>query len=490
MTTPAVFSPGINISMTPGVVPQTPPTETGTAFVVGVTEMGRVDRPVRITSLLEYITYFGARVAYGILYDWLDAFFNEAGGGQVYVMRVVGPAGTVDTVTFDDSTSAASIEVQSVGPGSTGFEAAIVSGQSPDSFQIQVTNLPDGGTLQSTDLLTVAEAVSWGSAQRLINVVALGANPPANNVLVALTGGADDRSNITDEERTDALDLIPDTLGPGQVAIPGATTETCWVALYNHAALNNRFALPDAPDTNSIDSLIGYAVAIQADSGVITNAVEDGLFLTDWQTIPGLTPQSTRAVPPSAIVAALIARSDKATGNPNLAAAGANGQVQYATGKTQPTDWSLAQITKLVASGVNPFRYVYGGLRFYGFSTLAFAATDPVFSMGSASRLRMAIYDQGRKIGESVLMDQIDGQGHEQAKYGGRITAMLLAYYAMDAIFGATGPDAYIVDVGADVNTPASIANRELHAAVGIRPSPFAQMVFFQLAAYTVAQPV
>ena len=57
-------------------------------------------------------------------------------------------------------------------------------------------------------------------------------------------------------------------------------------------------------------------------------------------------------------------------------------------------------------------------------------------------------------------MEHGDGQGREAAKYNGMISGRLLSYYQMGALYGATSSDAYIINTGADVNTPNSIANR------------------------------
>ena len=482
-------TPGVNVINRGTVTPQNGTTTTDTAFIVIESAQGRIDQPVLINSLTQFILNFGARVSYSIGYDWLDAFFNEAGGGNVYVMRVVGAGATLDSHTFNDASAAASITVNSIGPAVSGLSVAVTAGISAGSYRLVVTGLPDGSTLTSYDLYTVTDAVNWGANQLLIRVVSAGVNPPAVVAATALTGGADAHAAITDAERITALDAIPIGLGVGQVCIPGATTELVQAALLNFAQSTNRFALLDTTDSASTSALIALAAAAQTDATISAGALENGMMLCDWQIIPGLVPNTTRTVPPSAIVAALIARLDRASGNPNLAAAGANGLVQYALGKTQP-DWTDAQTNLLVQSGVNPFRIVYGSERFYGFRTLTNPVTDPVLVMASASRLIMAIKDQGYRIGQSILMDQIDGLGHEASKYGSRIAAVLAAYYAMDALYGATASDAYIVDTGPDVNTPTTIANRELHAAVGIVPAPFAETVFFELATYSVAQPV
>lgn len=484
-------TPGVNLLTIGSVTSQTPPASTDTVFIVAATQQGRIDQPVLITSMNQFILNFGARESWSYAYDWCDAFFNEANGGKVYIQRVVGGSATLDAVSFQDSSSSASITINSIGPAISGLSASIISGVASGSYNIVITGMPDGSTLQSPDLFTETDAVNWAANTTLIRIVASGTNPPANHAAIALSGGADNHSALTDTERVTAMALIPWGLGPGQIACPGSTTEVVWSGLLDHALANNRFALLDAADTASQSTLTTAAAAAQADSSINNGGLGAGMIVADWQIIPGIVSNTTRTVPPSAIVAALIARSDRQSSpsNPNLAAAGPNGEVQYALGKTQ-VDWTDAQTTALVAAGVNPFRYVFNGERFFGFRTLLNPTTNPVLIMGNAVRLIMAIKYNGYLIGQDQLFAQIDGQMHRAQTYANMVSAMLLVYYQMGALFGATSGDAYSVDAGADVNTPASIAGRNLIVAVGVIPSPDAETVFFEVASYSVTQTV
>lgn len=482
-------TPGVNLLTIGAVTPQNPPANTDTVFLIDATAQGRVDKPVLITSMNQFILNFGARQSWSYAYDWCDAFFNEANGGQVYIMRVVGASAALDTVNFADSSAGASITINSIGPAASGLSAAIISGVLSGSYNIVITGMPDGSTLQSPDLFTETDAVNWALNTTLIRVVAAGTNPPANHAAVALSGGSDNHAGITDTLRVTAMALVPWGLGPGQVVCPGHATEAVWAGLLNHALNNNRFALLDSVDTASQSTLTTTSAAAQADNTINSGGLGSGLVLADWQIIPGITPGTTRTVPPSAIVAGFIARNDRSFGNPNIAAAGPNGIANYALGKTQ-VDWTDAQTTALVAAGVNPFRYVFNTERFYGFRTLLNPTLNPVLVMGQAVRLIMAIKYQGYLIGQDQLFAQIDGNQHRQQTYANMVSSMLLGYYQMGALYGAVPGAAYSVDAGADVNTPASIAGRNLIVAVGVVPSPDAETVFFEVASYSTTQTV
>src|SRR4051812_10080274 len=93
--------PGVDVALldTPGAV--SVESDTGTLFATGITERGPVV-PKLLTSLNDYVTVYGARVTYGIVYDSLDEFFRE-GGARAYIGRVVGPGATTGFLNLLDA---------------------------------------------------------------------------------------------------------------------------------------------------------------------------------------------------------------------------------------------------------------------------------------------------------------------------------------------------------------------------------------------------
>lgn len=497
MSPQTVITPGVNNINRQSVAGSGVPTDTGILFMGAMTAIGRTDQPVLLRSVQDYIANFGPRVSYGYGYDAVDAFTSEAGGASIYLIRAVGPAATKDTHTFNDGTAAPSLAVDSIGEGASGLSAAITAGSTGNvatSFVITVTGTPTGVPLVSPDLTNQTDAINWALTTPLIRVRNLGGANPVAIAAQALAGGNDDRANVTDTVRTQQLAKIGKNLGPGQVCWPGATTETALVALANHAFTNNRFALGDLADTNNDATLRAAAATFQAD-GTLTDptAVECIGLCAGWHVIPGIVNGTTRTVPPCVPVAAILTRNDRLTRNQNLAPSGSNGRIFYSIGLTQP-EWTDAQTMALVLAGVMPFRTIPGlGLELYGARTPANPNTDPVFVMVGASRLRMAIYAKGDAIGYNHQSKQLDGRGLELAAYGGDLAAMLARYVNLGALFTDPSGDpttAYAVDVGPDVNTPVTLAARQMWAVLGIRPSPFAETVFLSLAAYPVTLPV
>ena len=88
----------------------------------------------------------------------------------------------------------------------------------------------------------------------------------------------------------------------------------------------------------------------------------------------------------------------------------------------------------------------------------------------------MSVAHEADAIGEHVLK-QIDGQGTLFAAFNADLKGMLLEHYNRGALYGATPEEAFSVNTGASINTPATIANGEVHAIIRLRTSPTAEWV-------------
>lgn len=463
-------------------------TRTGQAFIAGLSEKGPLGptKPTdAIHNMSDYTRIFGSRTNGTLLYDACDAAFRS-GVTDIFVSRAVGPAAAVDTHTFNDAGAAASIAVDTIGPWNSPLSVQVTAGVGAGTFRLVVhdTSILVGSDVVETsrDLLNPQDAVDWSSGSAYVRVRALGANAPAVVAATALAGGTDDRNNVTDTERGAALARFGKGLGVGQVLYPGGTTSVLHAALLNHAQTNNRFALLDTQDTAAAATLEAAAAADRADANKAVLAEDHGMLLGSWHTIPGVTLGTTRQVPSSPIVAGLMAASDARLGNPNAAAAGANGESQVTVALTQP-DWSDDDREAINNAGVNIFRNLYGGFRLYGYRTLAdeTSAESWAWENAGAARLRMAIQAEVEAYAEGFVFAQLDGRGQTVARFGGGLAGILQKYWALGALFGATAAEAYTVDTGPTVNTPDTLANNELHAVIGLRVSPFAELVYVEV---------
>lgn len=283
-------------------------------------------------------------------------------------------------------------------------------------------------------------------------------------------------ADAVDATLTAALLLFTRDLGPGQVSCPGRTTTTTHTILAVHAEANNRVAVGDAPNTATVATL----TALATPTGITANQERTAALFAPWVVVPGVS-AGTRTIPPSGIVAGLMAKNDSAGVTPNQPSAGQLGQSAYGLDASQA--YIDVDRTTLNANGINILKLVAGTVRVYGYRTLA----DPSVSLEanylqlSNARLYMRIQAELDAIGERFIFRQIDGQRLTINEYGGVLTGALLPYWQRGSLYGTNPEDAFRVDVGPNINTDATIANGDLRASIMLRMSPFAEEVFMDL---------
>jgi len=440
-------------------------------FVVGLCGKGPT-APTLVRGIIDFKNRFGDRVSYSILYDALDAYFRE-GGSRAYVARVVGPNAVTATFMLKDSLAANTLAVSANSPGDWGnnLRVAVLTGDQAGEFKLQISDATLGVLETSTSLVDKTAALAWAQtySQYVVLTDQASVNDPAVVAATPLAGGTDDRAAVADADWALALARFSKDFGAGQVSYPGRTTDTAHTDLNSHAAAYNRIALLDAPDSPVVATLTTSA------KNAAGNGRWAGMY-APWMRLPGLTPGTYRTIPPSAIVAGIIARNDGAGRNPNIAAAGANGAVRSAIGLSQPA-WIDSDRQTLNEANVNVIRTLGygGGITVYGDHTLAL--NDPVWMELPQSRLIMSIVADSVVIAESFEFAQIDGSGITIGTFGDTLATMLQGYYGVGALYGATPQDAYRVDVGPDINPPAQLQLGKMAAAMSVRVSPHAEVV-------------
>jgi hypothetical protein len=464
--------PGTDVTLldTPGTV--SIPTDTGTWFVAGLSDKGPT-KPVLILSLNQFINIFGQRQSYSVLYDCIEEFFRE-GGNRCYVSRVVGPGATVGTLNLLDSGAAVSLVVNADGPGAWSANYKVVVYTGTGGYGIQVQDL-NGNVIEDSGLLAdQASAIQWGNYSNYLTIT-LGAstNNPAAMAATALSAGNDDRTHITDTEWQNAINLFTKDLGPGQVSAPGQTTTTRHTQLVTHAAANNRVALLDLTDSNNSATLIGNIPAY-------SSSTRFAAAFAPWIVIPGVTSSSTRVIPPSPMIAGMIAANDLTLGV-DAASAGKNGVSDYAINLSQLA-WDDPTRATLNAAGVNVIRLMAGEVKNYGWRSLANPVTDASWLDFGNSRLFTGLSAELEDIAEEFVFENIDGQnGQTITDFHNALVAVLNTHFANGDLFGDSPDESFLVDTGPSVNTLQTIANLELHAAIQVRMSPFAEYVAIQI---------
>lgn len=469
--------PGTTVNTVDAPRRRVTPTNTATRFTVGITERGPIV-PTPVYSMADAVAKFGNRVTYGIVYDELAGFFGER-GSVAYVSRVVGPAATVATHTFNDAGATPSIRVDAANPGDWGarLTVQIAAGTAAGSFVVIV--FLDGVEVdRSTDLIDVPAAADWGAHSDWIRITALGAADPAVVAATALTGGTDDRAAITDAQWQAALDRFGRDLGPGQVSMPGRYSTVAQTALLTHARDRNRRARLDADPTASRSALVANAATLRA---LGTDLAKRGTLYARWGVAPGLTPGTTRLIPYSSIQAGMDARNDAA--NPvGTPVAGDNGTSLFLVDLApNGAAWTDADLEALANAGVTVARNFDGVIQTYDNVTLVDQVLDEKWLDESTGRLAMAITAQGGVIGDRHMWRLIDGQAFELTDFRNDLAAMLTRMWVDRELYGLTASDAFSVDVDTPINTTETIAARKLRAKIGFKPSRGARQVEIEI---------
>jgi len=481
MTTTLV-RPGVNTTIDDRPRPKLVPTDTGLSLWIGLTERGPVGTAHEVNSLAGYVPRFGGRAGNETMYDSVDAYFR-GGGSRLVISRVAGTAPVLATRTLNDRAGVPvptiRVDAESVGAWGNSLTVDIVNGVAANTFVIIVKR--DGTEVErSYELVSPADAVTWSAVSAFVRVVDLasGTAAPNNNPAVvanqALAGGTDDRANALDPQWNTALAAFTAAFGPGQVAAPGRTTQQMHRDIIVHCNnVQDRTPILDGPDTASVSTLDATMDAQRAGPGDESYA---GTFAPRI-IIPGLTRNTTRTVPASALVCAAIARADAAAGHANVAPIGDNGILSYALGVTQA--WSDADRQTLNETGLNvigdPFGI--GEITIYGWRTAADPAEQPEWLYLNWQRFRMQLRAEGQSIGKRFFGQTIDGAGRLLGRFKTAWSGRMKQLYDLGAVFGAAPAEAYRVNVDPPVNTVETAADFELNAEVTAKFSPFAEQV-------------
>jgi hypothetical protein len=439
--------------------------------------------PQVINSFAQFQKVYGGRGTYAaIISDSTERYFAE-GGSRLVFCRVFGATAKVAKAELENAGKSAKVlKIEAIGPGiwANTFKVVIAVVEAT-KYTITVQNAA-GEVLEISPAFSKnEEAASWSKNSSYITVTSLAAENPGA-ATAELLGGTDETAVTAANYETAAKKFSPE-YGPGQISFSGVTSTEAIEGLFKVAYEQKRRAIADAPRTATKAELLALAAAIRA----LGEKARPGFIEGDWQEESPLAGTvSPRWVPGSAYVAAKCAVIDS-LGNPNLPVAGKQATLG-SLGKS--SSFTEAEVEELYAAGINLCKIVNGQVRLYGNRTPVNPQSDPLHLQFSNLRLDMAIIWNALAIEESYMFSQLDGEGKDTAAYGAALSGMMLHYYAIGAVFGATPQQAYIVDTGTDVNTTASEAEGNLNGTIAVRRSPGADQVNLNLVRVQITQEV
>lgn len=470
--------PGVTIRERTQRLSRSLPTDTAVFFLAGIAEKGPNGTAVLVQSVADFERYFGPRQTYSSAWDMVDGFFQQ-GGNKMYFSRVFGPTPTTATVNLLDGAAAISLVVTASSPGVWGasLNIAVEAGDQAGEFKLRVTHDTDTTINDlSPSLVDTAAAVAWAETSDYIRL-ALGASAldPAVAAAAGLVGGTDDKENATDATWLAALNAFLLDLGPGQVAYVNRSTSTAHGQLLDHGLNFNRKALLDPTDVVSKATLLSAIATARA----LTNAKHGAMF-GPWPRLSALAPGGgVRPVPPSCLVAGRIAANEGQGMTPNQPAAGDRGVLDAAV--LLPVNFNDSDRNELNEAGFNVISSMNSVIKVYGWRTALNKTSNPLHWQFGNQRLYMAIAAKANAIAEKFVLREIDGRGLIFKDLQGQLIAMLIPYFEAGSLYGETPEDAFFVDVGGQINTPLTIADGEIRAAIELTMSPMGETVTIEI---------
>jgi hypothetical protein len=459
-------------------------TSTGTAFVALETDQGPTAYQL-IRSLSEYVRVFGPRTTTSaVAYDWVETFFALR-GSRLYVARALGTSSKLAELSLLDAGAKPTLTVAWDTAGTAGNAYKIEVVVKATNAEVRLLN-SEGELIEANPEGTQAQIIAWWATHTaFVTVIQSVASEHTSNlpkVLAAtkLAGGVN--GTVTAAEKITALNTLPKSLGPGQAAIPGATTEEANKGLATHCLATNRDGWGDLADSATVATLISNKGTIPTGTAGVVN------FVSSTAIINGLTPGTTRTVRGSAVAAALCAQV-AATGNDNQAAAGIDWNVSpFVLGFTNL--FTQAQMEELVEHGINPFAERQSELCLYGWVSALSQAQDIIFWQTSAARERMRLTWEAEAILERAMFKTIDGRGHLLARVRGELQGLVSRHWQAGALFGETAEEAGSVVVGEPINTPTTEQEGKLNAEMIVRISPYADAVTLTIVSTPISSAV
>jgi hypothetical protein len=448
------------------------PTDMSTVFVVGFSEKGPIDAPSIATSFGQYKNVAGEREGSSLLYDWVETHF-ECGGSKVVWARATGPVPVTASGTLAGASTSA-LSVKATSPGDWANDVDVVVSVVETTKRKIVVKL-DGVVKQERTIATNVEAVSWASTSPYIRLADHGGGLPKAATL-ELAGGDDDRDSATDADWDRARKLMGPDLGAGKHVEPGRTTSSAGEAIAAYCEATGRTCRLDG-----IDGPIAESESLAATLRAQPTARYGGLFWP-WAVVKGLAPGTTRTVPYTAVDTGLSARNASLGLTPNDAAAGDQGIAPEFVVELSQAALDDDEREAANDAGVNIAREMLNGIRTYGYRTLVNPLLDDTWLDLANADLDAYIKAKCKAIGERYVFKTIDGRGRLAAQFAADITGEVLGpLFEAGALFGESPEEAYEVRVGADVNTPDTIAEGKLRAIVLVRMSDSAEIVEIEI---------
>jgi phage tail sheath protein FI len=500
----ALLHPGVYIEEVPSGVRTITGVATSIALFIGWAARGPTDRAVRLTSYADYERAYGGLDTRSLLGYAVRQFFDN-GGSDAYVVRLVTETATSGTnPTTAAATASAKLivgtDTLSVSAGSSGLwgnSIKIAQTTTGSGFRLDVLDASGNVAETFVNLSMLASSARYapkvinGSSAYLDKVATVtgitGATagalpPPATNVPLALTGGADgtplgpaDSVFLNAVQGLFALGKIADRLDLfNLICVPGLTDASTIQALQQVAKVRRAFLIVDCAE----DATVSGSKAVGA--ALPTGAFEaySALYFP-WVIAPNpLKSNALESFPPCGFIAGIYARTDASRGVWK-APAGTEARINGAVALT--INMSDAENGQLNPLGINCLR----DLPVYGKVVWGARTLDGNDNLGSEWKYvpvrRMALFlEESLYRGTQwVVFEPNDEPLWAQIRLN--VGAFLNGLFRQGAFQGKTPKEAYFVKCDRETTTQADINLGIVNIMVGFAPLKPAEFVVIKI---------
>lgn len=495
----ASYAPGVRIEWPDTNAQQLDTGRTDVAGFLGLAERGPLHTAVKVESMRQFRTTFGNHIENGCLAYGVEGFFAN-GGRTCWVVRVADPDGA-KPARLRVSLPGTSFLLEAVSPGKWGDAIEVQALWNPDG--VAALQVSEGSRSQRIDLsrpngapplLDGGERSLLGvamtslpelSPELLVRVLAdlPSTGPawtPAGARSVFLAGGEDGQTSLRAQHFSGGMHLNPpkrwgiETLervdGIAMVAAPDLMLADfgeeqvgdVQIAILAHClARHDRVALLDLP-RKSVPEVLAIRAKLPQRSF--------GALYYPWIAVndPLRGRGALRMLPPSAIVAGMVARCDRLRG---VHKPPANELLEGVSRVSLRIDESAhAQLNE---AGINAIRAVPGrGILVLGARTLD---PDPSWRFLNVRRLFNMI--------EEALEEQMQWLTFEPnnprlwKEVDRAVRGLLERLYRAGMLDGATSDDAYSVRCDGSTNPPSATDDGRVVCMIGIQPPHPAEFV-------------
>ncbi|HEX8747391.1 MAG TPA: hypothetical protein VF717_09330 [Pyrinomonadaceae bacterium] len=483
-------TPGVHVGVNDSPVARPSQLETNSRLLaVGYSPWGPVNQPVNITGFEDYRRQFGGLHANSALGDAMYIFFNVFPGDRAVVVRVVGAAAAVATKTIKDrgvdEAEDDTLRIDAKYPSSSvEVRFKIEAGTEANTVRLTVwsnkLDLMESYNNLKMDAASLAIVNAASKLVKLTNLASANAAPanlPDLTAETLLVGGSDDFAGLSDAsfigagagtaEATGLQVLNSEEFGPGQVALPGVTTDAAHAALEAHGLAYQRLPLHDAAEGLDKDEVKDVRDAITF----------GGLH---WPRVVMLDFAGSgvrKFYPTSAFAAGACAKADsigvfKAPAGLTGLIPGALGIETYSTGLAQMDDNTRAFLNENQINAIVPFRGQ--GIRIYGERLIS---PDSRVQMIHEIRTLNYLYYQLKASLQNIPFQTIDGSGQLFREAKSVCESICRQLWRAGGLYGATEEEAFLVVCDQQNNPAESLDQQVLNVKVDVRISPTAERV-------------